>query len=90
MPVTTPPFDPGLCSRPAAAKPFPAAICAFFHALRVGAPWAHALDIFAALPDGQFSADGRIFATPALHGPAGRPDRAIALSEPDAADALTL
>ncbi len=60
MPVTSPSFDPEPFSRPSPARPFPAALCAFFHALRVGAPWAHALDIFAALPDGNLSADGRI------------------------------
>ena len=63
---------------------FPAATCAFFHSLRVGAPWAYALDLFAGLPDGHLSADGRVFATPglALRGPGGAPDRRVVLSEP--------
>ncbi len=89
-PVTTLPFDPELLPWPSPARPFPAALCAFFHALRVGAPWADALNTFAALPDGHLSADGRIFAVPSLLGPNGRPDRAVTLSESDTADALVL
>jgi hypothetical protein len=89
-PVTTLPFDPERLPWPSPARPFPAALCAFFHALRVGAPWADALDIFSALPDGQISEDGRIFAVPALLEPNGRPDRAVTLSESDSADALVL
>jgi hypothetical protein len=56
VPILTAPFDrgrlawtptvarPGLLRRPSA--PF------FSYALRVGAPWSHALDLFAGLPDG--------------------------------------
>ena len=86
-PVATNPFlqDQNAWSSPPVS--FPAAICAFFHSLRVGAPWAHALDLFAGLPDGNLSADGRVFATPALRGPGGAPDRRVVLSEPDSADA---
>ena len=70
--------------------PYPAPVCTFLHALRVGAPWHAALDIFGGLPDGFLSADGTVFALPALRDPSGAPDRAVALADSDAADALTL
>ena len=70
--------------------PYPAPVCTFLHALRVGAPWHAALDIFGSLPDGFLSTDGKVFAFPALRDPSGAPDRAVALADPDAADALTL
>ena len=89
-PVATNPFLPDQFAWSSPPVSFPAAICAFFHSLRVGAPWAHALDLFAGLPDGHLSADGRVFATPALRGPGGAPDRRVVLSEPDSADALCL
>ena len=91
-PVAATPFLPDQFAWSSPPVPFPAAICAFqvFHSLRVGAPWAHALDLFAGLPDRHLSADGRVFATPALRGPGGAPDRRVVLSEPDAADALYL
>ena len=90
VPILTAPFDPGRLAWASTARPFPATLCAFFHALRVGAPWSHALDLFAGLPDGFFSVDGRVFALPALHGPLGAPDRCIALADPGDSDALTL
>ncbi len=69
---------------------FPAALTAFLHALRVGAPWAFALDTFADLPCGYISTDGRIFATRHLLAPSGRPTHHVAPAEPDASEALTL
>ena len=54
-------------------RPYPAAMCAFLHALRIGAPWRMALNLFAALPDGHFSDDGRVFGTPALRLPSCQP-----------------
>jgi hypothetical protein len=53
-------------------------------------PWAPALDTFADLPPGNLSADGRVFATPHLRAPSGRPAHCVALAEPDAPEALTL
>jgi hypothetical protein len=69
-------------------RPYPAALCAFLHTLRIGAPWQHALHFFADLPLGHFSACGRIFATLALLHSA--PDRCVPLAAPDDPDALTL
>jgi hypothetical protein len=68
----------------------PATLCAFLHALRVGAPWHTALNLFAALPDGHFSDDGRVFGTPALRPPPGQPTHYVHLTEPSDPDCLTL
>ena len=88
--VDSPPFSLGLFDWGLPPAPYPASLCTFLHALRVGAPWHDALDIFAGLPEGHLSADGRIFAFPALRSPFGTPDRSVALADPDSADALTL
>ena len=79
LPVHRPPVDPGSILWDARPRPFPASLCAFFHALRVGAPWALALDTFACLPDGHFSADGRTFALPALRDPGTPPGGSFSL-----------
>jgi hypothetical protein len=72
-----PASSPAVCADSISWDPpprlYPATLCAFLHALRVGAPWSHALHFFADLPPGYFSDDGRIFATPALLN--GVPDR---------------
>ena len=91
VPILTAPFDRGRLAwtphGPAfSGDPLPL----FSYALRVGAPWSHALDLFAGLPDGFFSVDGRVFALPALHEPLGTPDRCIALADPGDSEALTL
>jgi hypothetical protein len=65
-------------------------MCAFLHALRVGAPWRTALNLFAALPDGHFSDDGRVFGTPALRLPSGQPTHYVHLTEPSDPNCLTL
>ena len=88
--VTELPFLPQQISWTQPPRPYPAALPTFLHALRVGAPWASALDTLASLHDGHFSADGRIFATPALLAPGGTPDRCVALADPGDVDALTL
>ena len=88
--VAAAPFDITIFAWDGPTRPYPAALCAFLHALRVGAPWALALDAVGGLAEGFFSPDGRIFATPALGGPHGRPDRRVDLSPPGALDALTL
>ena len=69
---------------------FPASLCAFFHALRAGAPWAFALETFSQLPLGFFSSDGRIFAVPALRGCSLPPSHSVCLSHPEGDDSLTL
>jgi hypothetical protein len=84
-PSRSPPQPIAWCTPP---RPYPAALCAFLHTLRIGAPWQHALHFFADLPLGHFSADGRIFATPALLDSA--PDRCVPLGAPDDPDTLTL
>ena len=88
-PLFNPSFPPGPHRPGRSLRP-----CApFFHALRVGAPWADALDPFSALPDGQISEDSRILPYRPFLGPTaavGRPDRAVTLSESDSADALVL
>ena len=71
-------------------RPFPAAMCAFLHVLRVGAPWAQALDIFANLSDGYLSPDGRIFVTALIRERTTTSFRRVELSNPDDPDALTL
>ena len=42
-------------------RPYPAAYCVFFHALRVGLPWDNAMELRAPLSSGFLSPDGRIF-----------------------------
>jgi hypothetical protein len=69
---------------------FPAALTTFLHALRVGAPWALALDTFADLPCGYLSADGRVFATRHLLDPSGHPTHHVALADADDSEALNL
>ncbi len=71
-------------------RPFPAGICAFLHALRVGAPWTCALDEIGSLAEGFFSQDGRLFATSAVTTRSGTPDRCAILTYPNDPDALTL
>ncbi len=48
----------------APSRPYPAALYAFLHALRVGLPWAPTLAALAHLQLCKFSADGSIFCTP--------------------------
>jgi hypothetical protein len=71
-------------------RPFPAAMCAFLHSLRVGAPWEHALDLIAGLSEGHLSSDGKIFVTPALRETCILDMRMIELAKPGDPDALTL
>ena len=89
-PLRVLPFSPDSLDWASPARPFPAALLTFLHALRVGAPWHHALHFFADMPAGHFSADGRVFATPLLRSPGGVPDRCVPLAAPDDQDALTL
>ena len=89
-PVDRPPLDPAAINWDRPAQPYPAALCAFLHSLRIGASWDDALRLFATLPDGHFSEDGRIFGTPALRLPGGRPTHQVQLTEPDDPDSLTL
>ena len=84
------PLDPAAIRWDLPARPYPAALCAFLHSLRVGASWHDALRLFATLPDGHFSKDGRIFGTPALRLPGGCPTHQVQLTEPDGPDSLTL
>ena len=74
-------------SRPQA---FPAALCTFLHALRVGAPWTWALDSLAGLANGIFSSDGRVFAVPAARGPHGSSLFCVPMADPGDPEALTL
>ena len=90
LPVIRAPFSAALFDWTTSPRPFPAALCTFLHSLRVGAPWAVAIDILASLPDGFFSPDGRIFAVPALYSPGGAPSHCIPLASPDDAESLTL
>ena len=86
----TPPFDSDAVQWDQPARPYPAALCAFLHSIRTGAPWDAALDLFAGLPDGFFSTDGRVFATPALRFPGDDLTHFVPLTEPNDRDALTL
>ena len=88
--VTAPPVSPDFIRWNSTARPFPATMCAFLHALRVGAPWASAIDSMASLPDGFLSLDGRFFATAAYGSPPGVPTHSFELAYPDDPDALTL
>jgi hypothetical protein len=74
-------------SRPQA---FPAALCTFLHALRVGAPWTWALDSLAGLANGIFSSDGRVFAVPAARCPHGSSLFCVPMADPGDPEALTL
>ena len=85
-----PPFDSDAVQWDQPARPYPAALCAFLHSIRTGAPWDAALDLFAGLPDGFFSTDGRVFATPALRFPGDDLTHFVPLTEPNDRDALTL
>ena len=89
-PVAELPVPADSILRHAQPRPFPAPLCVFLHAVRVGAPWHAAMRLFAAIPDGYFTADGRVFATPAYGGVAGVPDRCVSLAPPDDPQALTL
>ena len=71
-------------------RPFPAGMCAFLHALRVGAPWSCALQDIGGLADGFLSLDGHLFATSAVKTRSGMPDRCAVLSYPNESDALML
>jgi hypothetical protein len=62
---------------------------AFLHALRVWMPWSPTLAALAQLEMGKFSADGRIFCTPAAASPGGRPDSCVPLCDPSDSEALT-
>ena len=90
VPVAASPASLNAIDGARAARPYPAVLCTFLHALRVGAPWSLALHLFADLPHGHFSPDGRIFATPLLRSPGGQPDRCIPLAAPEDRDSLTL
>ena len=90
VPAAAPPVPLNMIDWARAARPYPAVLCTFLHALRVGAPWSLALHLFADLPHGHFSSDGRIFASPLLRSPGGQPDRRIPLAAPEDRDALTL
>ena len=88
--VSVLPFDLDAPPWQAPPRPYPASMSAFLHALRVGAPWALALDAIGGMPDGHLSADGRIVAIPAICGPLDLPDRRIELADPGDSDAHTL
>ena len=88
LPVPNSPVRKDSIAWSSTPRPFPAILCSFLHTLRIGAPWQHALHFFADLPLGHFSADGRVFATPALLGTT--PDRCVPLASPEDLDALTL
>ncbi len=71
-------------------RQYPATLMVFLHSLRVGMPWAGALESMACLPPGQFSADGRVFCVPSTSLSSGLPDSYLPLCEPGDPDALTL
>ncbi len=70
-------------------RPYPAAFCVFFHALRVGLPWDVALSLRSPLASGFLSPDGRAF-VPALSRADPPPDSCVPLARPEDPDALTL
>jgi hypothetical protein len=72
------------------SRVYTASMYAFLPALRVGLPWAPTLAALAHLPMGKFSADGRIFCTPAAALPGGSPDSCVPLCDPADSEALTL
>jgi hypothetical protein len=74
----------------APSSPYSAALCAFLHALRAGLPCVPTLAALAHHPLGKFSADCRIFCTPAAGQPGGLPDSCVPLCDPDDPAALTL
>ena len=71
-------------------RPYPAPLNTFLHTLRVGGPWTSALTALAYLPQGHFSADGRIFCAPSVGLPGGLPDSCLPLCDDADPDALTL
>ncbi len=71
-------------------RQYPATLTTFLHSLRVGLPWACALESLAHLPPGQFSADDRVFCTPSTGFPSGLPDSCLPLCAPSDPDALTI
>ena len=73
-----------------APRPYPALHCIFLHAIRVGCPWQDALRLFATLPDGHLSEDGRVFATADYFHAPFTPLRPIHLCTADDPEALTL
>jgi hypothetical protein len=83
----TPPFDSDAFQWDQPALPYPATLCTFLHSIRTGALWNAALDLFAGLRDGFFSAD-RVFTTPSLHSSSNEPTHFIPLTEPNDRDAL--
>jgi hypothetical protein len=92
-----PPFPAAPDSLPLASvdwiappRPYPATLIAFLHSLRVGLPWAGALESMARLPPGQFSTDGRVFCVPSTGLPSGLPDSCLPLCDPGDPDALTM
>ena len=70
--------------------PYPALYSVFLHSIRIGCPWQDALRIFSGLPDGHLSADGRVFATPALHSAPHTRLSPVQLGPEDDPDSLTL
>ena len=89
-PVSELPVDPDALQWSAPARPYPAALIIFLHSLRVGAPWTSALSLFANMPHGFFSRDGRFFAFPTYATPGGAPDRCVPLAAAEDSEALTL
>ena len=71
-------------------REYPAVFCAFFHSLAAGCPWELAFLSFQALPPGNFSADGRVFGTPAFHANPHRDLARFPLGLHDPTDELTL
>ena len=72
------------------ARDFPSIFCPFFHALAAGCPWDTAFAAFASLPRGFFSADRRVFATPALSASDPALLMCYSLCPPGEADQLSL
>jgi len=71
-------------------REYPALFCVFFHALAAGCPWDIAHESFRALPAGNFSGDGRVFATPAFHANPACDLHCYHLCKPGDSHALTL
>ncbi len=88
-------MDPADDPRPAVdwsspLRAYPASMYAFLHALLVGLPWTPTLAALAYLTPGRFSADGRVFCTPAAALPGCRPDSYVPLCAQSDSEALTL
>jgi len=87
--VPPPPTDRSWVDWDAPPRPYPAAFCVFFHALRVGLPWDLALSLRSPLASGFLSPDGRTF-VPAASQAGPPPDSCVPLARPEDTDALTL